>query len=47
MHPMFVVRALGGVLYLTGAIIMAANLWLTATRGEPKAETAAVAAPAE
>jgi cytochrome c oxidase cbb3-type subunit 1 len=47
MHPMFIVRALGGVMYLTGGIIMAANLWLTITRGEPKAAPAAVAAPAE
>ena len=28
--PMYVVRALGGVLYLSGAIIMAWNLWMTA-----------------
>ncbi|MFD0981780.1 cytochrome-c oxidase, cbb3-type subunit I [Tropicimonas aquimaris] len=45
--PMYVVRGLGGVLYLTGAIIMCANLWLTVTRGQPKAAPAAVAAPAE
>ena len=33
---------------LIGSIIMAVNLWLTVTRGEPKAEaTAAAAAPAE
>jgi len=28
--PMYVVRGLGGVLYLTGAIIMCVNLWKTA-----------------
>jgi cytochrome c oxidase cbb3-type subunit 1 len=28
--PMYVVRALGGILYLGGAIIMAWNLWMTA-----------------
>jgi cytochrome c oxidase cbb3-type subunit 1 len=27
--PMYVVRGLGGVLYLTGAIIMCYNLWMT------------------
>ena len=30
-HPMFVVRALGGVLYLAGGVIMAWNLWKTVT----------------
>ena len=29
MHPMYVVRALGGVLYLTGGVIMAWNIWKT------------------
>ena len=29
MHPMYVVRALGGVLYLAGGLIMAWNLWKT------------------
>ncbi|GAB1364780.1 cytochrome-c oxidase, cbb3-type subunit I [Rhodobacter sp.] len=28
-HPMNVVRALGGVMYLSGALIMAYNLWMT------------------
>ncbi|MBW8785089.1 MAG: cytochrome-c oxidase, cbb3-type subunit I [Novosphingobium sp.] len=28
-HPMFVLRAVGGLLYLTGGAIMAANVWLT------------------
>ena len=44
--PMYVVRALGGVLFLAGAIIMCLNLFWTVTRGERKAP-AAVAAPAE
>lgn len=44
--PMYVVRALGGVLYVVGAVIMAYNLWMTATRGEAKAETP-VSVPAE
>jgi cytochrome c oxidase cbb3-type subunit 1 len=47
--PMYVVRGLGGVMYLTGAIIMLYNLWMTATRSpaaEPRA-AAAHATPAE
>ena len=28
-HPMFVLRAFGGLLYLAGGAIMAANVWLT------------------
>jgi cytochrome c oxidase cbb3-type subunit 1 len=28
-HPMFVLRAFGGGLYLAGGVIMAANVWLT------------------
>jgi cytochrome c oxidase cbb3-type subunit 1 len=45
MHPMYVIRAFGGVLYLTGALIMAYNLWMTvAGRGET---ASARAVPAE
>ncbi|MEM1129517.1 MAG: cbb3-type cytochrome c oxidase subunit I, partial [Pseudomonadota bacterium] len=44
--PMYVVRALGGVLYLAGGIIMCYNLWMTITRGAEKTP-APVAAPAE
>ena len=44
--PLYVVRGLGGVLYLTGAIIMTVNLWKTATgAGEISRATGAV--PAE
>jgi cytochrome c oxidase cbb3-type subunit 1 len=35
MHPYYVIRALGGVLYLTGALIMVYNLWKTVTGSEP------------
>ncbi len=28
-HPMFVMRAFGGLLYLAGAVLMTANVWLT------------------
>ncbi len=46
--PMYVVRGLGGVLYLTGAMIMCWNLWMTVARGEAKrAAPAAAAIPAE
>jgi cytochrome c oxidase cbb3-type subunit 1 len=34
MHPYYVIRALGGVLYLTGGLIMVFNLWKTVTDGE-------------
>ncbi|WP_372622847.1 cytochrome-c oxidase, cbb3-type subunit I [Falsiroseomonas sp.] len=43
MHPYYVIRMMGGVLYLTGALIMVYNLWMTVTRGE---RSEAVAAPA-
>jgi cytochrome c oxidase cbb3-type subunit 1 len=43
-HPMFVIRAFGGVLYLAGGIIMAYNLWKTVV-GTPETRRAeAVAA---
>jgi len=29
MHPMFVIRALGGVMYLSGAVLMVINIWQT------------------
>ena len=29
LHPMFIMRAFGGLLYLAGAVIMTANVWLT------------------
>jgi cytochrome c oxidase cbb3-type subunit 1 len=34
-YPMYVVRALGGTLYLTGALIMVWNLWMTIRGAEP------------
>ncbi len=45
-HPMLVVRGTGGLMYLTGASIMAYNLWMTVTRAPAKAEAPA-AVPAE
>jgi cytochrome c oxidase cbb3-type subunit I len=47
MHPFYVIRALGGILFLTGALIMVWNLWKTVNAAEA-AEPAGVAlAPAE
>ncbi|MBN9544796.1 MAG: cytochrome-c oxidase, cbb3-type subunit I [Alphaproteobacteria bacterium] len=37
MHPYYIIRAIGGLLYLTGTVIMAFNLWKTATSGQPVA----------
>ncbi|KPN64336.1 cytochrome c oxidase cbb3-type subunit 1 [Aliiroseovarius crassostreae] len=46
--PMYVVRALGGVMFLSGALIMCYNLWMT-VKASPAAEAAndTAAAPAE
>jgi cytochrome c oxidase cbb3-type subunit 1 len=38
MHPYYVIRAFGGVLFLLGALIMVYNLWKT-TKGELRTET--------
>jgi cytochrome c oxidase cbb3-type subunit 1 len=47
MHPFYIIRALGGVMFLIGALIMAYNLWMTVNAAE-SAEPADVAlAPAE
>jgi cytochrome c oxidase cbb3-type subunit 1 len=53
MHPYYVIRALGGVLFLLGALIMVYNLWKT-MKGELRSEAAfvpsvgvAAAGPAE
>ncbi len=35
MHPYYIIRALGGVLYLLGALLMAYNLWRTARGDAP------------
>jgi len=35
MHPYYIIRAVGGTLFLIGALIMAYNLWRTATSKEP------------
>ena len=35
MHPFYIVRALGGVFYLTGMLLMAYNLWKTISGAKP------------
>ena len=45
MHPYYVIRALGGVLFLAGALVMVYNLWRTA-RGDVRAEAPYVGARA-
>ena len=44
MHPFYVIRALGGMLFLTGALIMVYNLWRT-TRGDLRGGEAATSRP--
>jgi cytochrome c oxidase cbb3-type subunit 1 len=34
MHPYYLIRAIGGVLFLAGALLMAFNLWKTVTARE-------------
>jgi len=41
MHPYYVIRALGGALYLTGGLLMAYNFWQT-VRGRVRASEAAL-----
>ena len=47
MHPFYVIRALGGLLFLTGALLMVFNLWKTVTSVEEAAPQGAVLVPAE
>ncbi len=44
-HPFNIIRAVGGLLYLMGALVMAYNLWRT-VRGDQAEETAPAARPA-
>ena len=43
MRPFYAVRSVGGLLYLTGAILMVVNLWKTAKQGDFLAEEEAQA----
>ena len=45
MHPFYVIRALGGALFVLGAFIMAYNLWRTARGDVAAREPLAVAGP--
>jgi cytochrome c oxidase cbb3-type subunit 1 len=47
MHPFYVIRALGGFLFLCGALLMAFNLWKTVMAAEQAAPVRAALAPAE
>ena len=38
MHPYYVIRAIGGTLFLLGSLIMVYNIWKT-VRGELRTET--------
>ncbi|QRG07441.1 cytochrome-c oxidase, cbb3-type subunit I [Xanthobacter dioxanivorans] len=47
MHPLYVIRALGGILFLAGALIMAWNIWKTITMTEAATEQKLALQPAE
>jgi cytochrome c oxidase cbb3-type subunit 1 len=47
MHPFYVIRALGGFLFLCGALLMAFNLWKTVTSAEEAVPAGVALAPAE
>ena len=48
MHPFYAIRALGGALFVVGALIMAYNLWMTVRHGEAVSASAPAALqPAE
>ena len=47
MHPYYIIRALGGILYLAGTLIMAFNLWKTIRSGVPAMVQAPMALVAE
>ncbi len=40
MHPYYVIRALGGLLFVIGSLVMVWNLWMTVRSGEPEAVAA-------
>ena len=46
MHPFYVIRAIGGLLFLVGALIMAFNVWRTIYPGEQRVPAMSMA-PAE
>ncbi len=46
MHPFYIIRMLGGVCFLAGALVMVWNLWMTARRGQPVPAGAVAGVPA-
>jgi cytochrome c oxidase cbb3-type subunit 1 len=50
MHPFYMIRALGGALFLSGALLMAWNIWKTISSAEEEKRSLAggfALAPAE
>jgi cytochrome c oxidase cbb3-type subunit 1 len=47
MHPFYLVRALGGAMFVAGSLIMAYNVWRTIRGDRNEAEFSPVAVPAE
>ncbi len=47
MHPLYVIRAVGGILFLAGALVMAWNVWMTIRMPEEATEQKLALAPAE
>ncbi len=47
MHPFYIIRALGGALFLTGALLMVWNLWQTVNARQPEAAAMPSLVPAE
>src|SRR5688572_20730108 len=45
MHPFYVIRAMGGALFVIGSLIMAWNVWKTITTAEAAEEAALPAQP--
>src|SRR6185369_8579378 len=46
MHPFYMIRALGGLCFVAGALLMTWNLWMTVRRGEPVPAGATAGVPA-
>jgi cytochrome c oxidase cbb3-type subunit 1 len=47
MHPFYVIRAMGGILFLIGALLMAWNLWQTVNARQPEIAVTLTLVPAE
>ena len=45
MHPYYVIRAFGGLLFLGGSLLMVYNLWRTVRAPVAEAQAAPIAAP--